>query len=212
MLPRQSAEVEVTAVVPGHQQSGIRVHSARTLDADDVTQSEGIPVTAVPRTLLNVAAVAPWALGWALGGAEKLGLLDLISVDALIRRSSGRRGVARLRLGLDSHRDPAFTRSGLERSFLRLVKAAGLPKPSTNVFVEGYELDAYWPEHRFAVEIDAYRHHGDRRAFENDRIRHEDLKLAGIEMVRVTGNRIEREPASVVRRLRKLLDQRRPRG
>ena len=47
------------------------------------------------------------------------------------------------------------------------------------------------------------------RSFEIDRLRHEDLKLAGIEIVRITGARLDREPMSVVRRLRRLLAQRR---
>ncbi len=46
-------------------------------------------------------------------------------------------------------------------------------------------------------------------AFEQDRLRQEDLKLAGIEMTRVTGVRMDREPEAVVTRLRRLLAQRR---
>ncbi len=78
-----------------------------------------------------------------------------------------------------------------------------------NFFVAGYELDAYWRVERFAVELDTYDYHGSPRAFESDRIRHEDLKLAGIEIVRITGNRLDREPATVMRRLARLLTQRR---
>jgi very-short-patch-repair endonuclease len=67
------------------------------------------------------------------------------------------------------------------------------------------ELDVYWPGQRFAVELDTYETHGTREAFERDRIRDEDLKLAGIELVRVTGTRLEREPAEVIRRIERLL-------
>ena len=102
-----------------------------------------------------------------------------------------------------------FTRSRLERRFLALVKTTGLPKPSMNIFAEGYKLDAYWPTERFAVELDTYDYHGSPAAFETDRKRQEDLKLAGIEMIRVTGVRIDREPQAVSRRIRRLLDQRR---
>jgi hypothetical protein len=122
---------------------------------------EGIPVTTVPRTLLDFAAVDPGFLGRALSNAYRLELLDLIDLDELISRSQGFRGVARLRAALGAYRTATFTRSSLERRFLELVKAAGLPKPSTNLFVEGYELDAYWPAERFAVELDTYKHHGD---------------------------------------------------
>jgi very-short-patch-repair endonuclease len=132
-----------------------------------------------------------------------------LAIDALLKRSCGFRGVARLRDALEIYRDPAFTRSRLERRFLALVKRAELPRPSMNCFVEGYELDAFWPTERFAVELDTYDYHGGHVAFEQDRLRQEDLKLAGIEMTRVTGVRMDREPEAVVARRRRLLDQRR---
>ena len=70
-------------------------------------------------------------------------------------------------------------------------------------------MDAYWPAEHFAVELDTYDYHGTPAAFETDRIRQENLKLAGIEMVRITGIRMNREPNAVANRLRRLLAQRR---
>jgi len=78
-----------------------------------------------------------------------------------------------------------------------------------NLVIAGYELDAYWPRECFAVELDTYDYHGSPAAFERDRIRQEDLKLAGIEIVRITGARLDREPKAVANRLRRLLAQRR---
>jgi predicted transcriptional regulator of viral defense system/very-short-patch-repair endonuclease len=201
--------VEVTAVSPRETRQEIRVHSAVTLVPEDRGTSQNIPVTAIPRTLLDFAAAEPRFLGGAIEGAERHGLLDLAATDALLKRSRGFRGVARLRNALEIYRDPAFTRSRLERRFLAMVKRAGLPRPSMNYFIESYELDAYWPKERFAVELDTYDYHGGHVAFERDRLRQEDLKLAGIEMTRVTGARMDREPEAVVGRLRRLLIQRR---
>jgi very-short-patch-repair endonuclease len=185
------------------------VHSAEALVPEDRALSEGIPVTAIPRTLLDFAAVEPRFLGAALENAQRLDLLDLLAIDALISRSHGFRGVARLRTALEIYRIPAFTRSRLERRFLSLVREAGLPGPEMNTVIAGYELDAYWETERFAVELDTYDYHGGRAAFERDRVRQENLKLAGIEMVRITGARMDREPRAVARRLRRLLRQRR---
>lgn len=200
--------IEVTAASPRRTREAIRVHSAEALVPNDKDTEERIPVTAVPRTLLDFAAVGPWYLSQALDHAHRLGLLDLIAIDELISRSKGFRGVARLRTALEVHRPAVFTRSGLERRFLELVRRAGLPLPSMNIYVEGHELDAYWPDERFAVELDTYDYHGTPSAFEADRIRQENLKLAGIEMVRITGTRLEREPRIVMKRLHRLLDQR----
>jgi very-short-patch-repair endonuclease len=209
LTARFASPVEVTAESPRRTRRAIQIHSAEMLTPDDRSCLQGIPVTAVPRTLLDFATVDPRFLVQALNNAQRLGLLDLIAVDALISRGRGSRGVGRLREALKPHRPSAFTRSGLERRFLQLVQSSNLPRPSMNLFVEGYELDAYWPAERFAVELDTYDYHGSPSAFEADRIRQENLKLAGIEMTRVTGIRMEREPRTVAKRLHQLLTQRR---
>lgn len=113
-----------------------------------------------------------------------------------------------LEKALDLYREPAFTQSGLERRFLELVRQAGLPMPAANVFVEGYQLDMHWEWERFAVELDGYEFHRSRASFESDRRRQEELKLAGIEMVRFTARRIGDEPREVMRRVAALLEKR----
>jgi very-short-patch-repair endonuclease len=209
LTKRWPSPIEVTAASPRQIRPAIRIHSASALTDEDRSSVRGIPVTALPRTLLDLAAIDPRFLGAAIDRAEKQSLLDLHKLDALVKRSRGFRGVARLRSALEDYRVPAYTRSRLERRFLALVKAAGLRRPSMNLFIDGYELDAYWASERFAVELDTYEHHGGRRSFEADRLRQEDLKLAGIEMTRVTGRRMDQDPDGVAARLRQLLRQRR---
>jgi len=97
----------------------------------------------------------------------------------------------------------------LEREFLTWAESAGLPSAVTAFNVAGYELDVYWPELRFAVELDVYATHGAHEPFEEDRQRDEDLKLVGVELTRITGRRFEREPRQVIERVSRLLDQRR---
>jgi very-short-patch-repair endonuclease len=202
------APYEVTTPIPRRRRPPLVVHYARRLRSEDRALVDGIPVTAVPRTLLDLAAtVGPQRLQRCLERAEELGLLDLGPVESLLGRTVGHRGHGRLRRALALYRAPAFTRSGLERRFLELVREAGLPRPSTGFNVAGYELDFYWPERCFAVELDTFETHGTRAAFERDRLRQEELKLAGVEMTRVTGNRLEREPREVIERVARLLDQ-----
>jgi Transcriptional regulator, AbiEi antitoxin len=200
--------LEITAGTERRSRPGLKTHSARTLHPDDRASTGDVPVTAVPRTLLDLAASRESSLRWALPRAKRLGLLDLPAIDAMLGRSHGRRGVRRLRQGLERFRLPAFTRSDTELRFLALVKNAGLPRPSMNFFEAGYELDAYWPELRFAIELDTYEYHGDEISFEKDRLRQEELKLMGIELVRITGRRLDREPTAVAARLARLLEQR----
>jgi hypothetical protein len=145
----------------------------------------------------------------AIERSEELRLFDLRAVDALLVRAGGHAGAGRLRRALALYRPPPFSRSGLERRFFELAREAGLPAPSMGFNEEGYELDVYRQPERFAVELDVYETHGSRETFESDRVRQEDLKLSGIEMIRVTGPRVDREPEAVIERVAVLLERRR---
>jgi hypothetical protein len=202
--------IDVTAPTRRHSKAAIRLHHAR-LDVCDCTKREGIPVTSLARTHLDLAVkLSPLRIARVLERSEELRLFDLTAFEELLSRVTHHPGVTPLRDALAIYRpDPAFTRSGVERHFLELVKSAGLPAPAMNCNVAGMELDAYWEAERFAVELDVYETHGTRAAFERDRLRQEDLLLAGIEIDRITGPRLEREPERVVERLGRLLAQRR---
>jgi len=203
--------VEVTVATTGQPRSGVRLHHAPTVIAADRRTLEDIPVTTLPRTLLDLAAAGMTkSLERAIEKAKRLGLLDLGQIDSMLRRRQPRiAGSRRLLDALEIYRDPGFTRSRAELLFLDLVKKAGLPRPATNLFVAGHEIDAYWERERFAVEVDGWDTHRTRAAFEADPVRQEDLKLAGIDSIRLTARRIEREPRAVGKRLATLLDQRR---
>lgn len=167
---------------------------------------EGVPVSAVPRTLLDLAAAVKFEqMERLVEKAEEQGLFDLRQVEDLLARTVGHHGHGRLRRAIALYSPSSFTRSSLERRWLELVIEAGLPQPRMNFVEHGFELDCYWPEHRFAVELDIFETHGTRAAFERDRKRQEDLLLLGIAMTRVTGPRLEREPEEVIERVARLL-------
>lgn len=173
---------------------------------------EDIPITNLARTLLDLATMlSPAQVERALERSEELGLFDLVALEDVLDRTAHHPGASKLRAALAIYReqDPAFERSKLERRFRRLVKRAGLSAPAMNFNLLGYELDAYWEPERLAVELDVYETHGSRAAFERDRLRQEDLKLKGVEMIRVTGPRLRREPEAIVERVAAHLRQRR---
>jgi very-short-patch-repair endonuclease len=203
--------IDVTAPIRRRAKRQFRVHFSSILAPEDRGEREGIPVTSMPRTLMDLAIRArPEQLDRLLERAEEKDLLDVAAVEALLYRAGGHRGRARLRRALALYQpDLAFTRSRFEKRFRRLVRAAGLPAPSMNFNVAGYELDAYWPELRFAVELDLFETHGSRAAFERDRLRQEKLKLLGVEMIRVTKPRLDQEPKEMIRNLATLLERRR---
>jgi hypothetical protein len=185
------------------------VHRARRLSGADRALVDGIPVTAVARTLLDLAARSrPDRLRRQLERSEELGLLDARAIHDLLDRTRGHHGHWRLRRAIAFYAPPPFTRSQFERRFLEAVLAAGLPRPSVNFNVAGFELDMYWPQQRFAVELDVYETHGTREAFRRDRLRQEDLLLEGVGMTRITDERFDREPDAVIARVRRLLEDR----
>jgi hypothetical protein len=203
--------IDVTAPIRRRAKREFVVHFSSILAPEDRGEREGIPVTSVPRVLLDLAIRArPDQLERLLERAEELGHLDLIAVEDVLDRAGGHRGRGRLRRALALYQpDPSFTRSRFEKRFRRLVIRAGITAPSMNFNAHGYELDAYWPELRFAVELDLFETHGSRAAFERDRLRHEELKLLEIEMIRVTKPRLDAEPKVVLRNLSALLERRR---
>jgi hypothetical protein len=207
------APFSVTTPVRRKPRPPIHLHEARLLTEDDRAVRDGIPVTALPRTLLDLAATVrfDW-LERMVERAEDREIFDLRAVEELLDRTVGHHGHGRLRKAIALYKPTSFTRSTLERRFLELVVEAGLPQPRTNYVEHGFELDCYWPEHRFAVELDVFETHGSRAAFERDRKRQEDLLLLGVVMTRVTGPRMEREPDEVARRVARLLEQSRNRS
>jgi len=201
---------EITVPARGHNRTGIRIHHSTILEEEDRAEYEGIPATAVPRTLLDLGArLVTRQLEGLVEQTERRGLLDVGAVDSLIARSGRHAGRKQLRRALALYRDPVMSRARTERVFLDVVRRAGLPRPAINLFVAGHEIDAYWEQERFAVELDGYETHRTRAAFERDPLRIEDLKLAGIDAIRITARRLEREPDQVAKRLRMLLERRR---
>lgn len=213
---REDGRTRIDVTAPGRRgraPRGIAAHRHGSLTATDRTEVEGIPCTSVARTLLDFAGVAPvWELRQVIGEAEVLRALDHAEVRRLIKRSRGRRGVARLRMLLDEiHPQTKRTRSEMERLFLRMCAAAGLPEPEVNVWLgvgDGQlQPDFLWRDAGQIVEADSRRFHDTDSAFKSDRRREQRLQLAGWRVSRCTWWEIEREPSRLAETIRKLLAQ-----
>jgi hypothetical protein len=199
----------VTVPAQGHRRRGIRVHRV-TLSITDFETREGIPVTSTARTLLDLgAAGTSRELTSAVDRAKRLGHLDLVALDAILLRRGHTVAGKRLAMVLELYRRPVFDRARSELLFLDAIAEEGLTPPALNTWVEKWEIDAYWETERFAVEVDGWETHGTPTAFEDDRLRGEEMKLAGIDMIRISARRIERQPQQIATRLRIFLTRRR---
>ncbi|HET7510402.1 MAG TPA: type IV toxin-antitoxin system AbiEi family antitoxin domain-containing protein [Solirubrobacterales bacterium] len=210
LVPTAPREAEVTVAARGNRRHGLRVHRVWSLPDDERTIYEGLPVTSVARTLVDLAGTSSGrGLSRVVDRARRRSKLDLAAVDRALGRRSGSFGRERLQDVLRLYRQPVFDRARSELLFLDAIHDADLPAPRMNTWVESCEIDAYWETERFAVEVDGWESHGSREAFESDRLRQEDLKLAGIDSIRITARRIEQEPRVVAKRLKLLLMRRR---
>jgi very-short-patch-repair endonuclease len=205
--------IDVT-VMGGSRRSRRRLtfHSAIEIHPDDRAEVESIPVTSVARTLLDLAEVVPLEhLRRAYEAAERHELLDMQAVHALVARSNGRRGLAALLALLDyDPREAVESKSDLESRFLDLVREAVLPLPRLNVLVEGFLVDAYWPEARLVIELQSWEHHGHRQAFERDNSKLVRLQLAGYTVLPVSDRQLRYEAEWVATSLRATLERAAP--
>jgi hypothetical protein len=205
MRPTSSARIDVTIRRGGTRaRESVIVHTTRSLPAEDVAASDGIPCTSVARSLVDLAAVVSRTqLRRALVRSLELDIFDRGAVDEVLSRSNGRRGVRMLRrvlAGLPDTSPPV--RSELERRFLEIVREAGIPPPVVNARIAGHEVDFHWPAQRLVVETDGRATHDTATAFEHDRARDLDLHLAGWQVVRLTWSQVTREPYRVAALLR----------
>jgi predicted transcriptional regulator of viral defense system len=197
--------IEVTT--PGrHRIPNIGAHRSR-LDPRDVTLHHGILVTTPARTLLDIACKPPHdtTLTRAYSQATIHGYLHHAEVDDVLARHAGSRGAGRLRAVHAP--DEAPSRSEFEDRFTWFAKRYGLPTPQTNRRVRGHEVDAFFPQHGVVVELDGYRYHKDREAFEDDRDKDADLTEAGLVVVRITWPRLTKTPEREAARLLRILER-----
>lgn len=198
--------IEVTVSRSNRRRPGLIVHRSRSLGPDDTRMHRGLPVTAPARTLLDLGeTVGERELERAFDEAITQGLITYPTVAAAVRQANGHRGVRAVRDLLARREEPTITRSEAEERFLALTREAGLPAPEVNTYVSSHLVDFLWRECRLVVEVDGYRFHSSRIAFERDRRRDANLTAAGFRVLRVTWRQLVDEPLSVTARLAQAL-------
>lgn len=183
---------------------GVTVHRARRTDPADATTVRGIPATTVPRTLVDLASHLPEdRLARACHEAGILHDATPAQVAAVLERRPNSNGAAILRAII--HGDVRVTLSKLESRFLALLDEAGLPLPETNRPAAGRRVDCRWPDRRLTVELDGYRYHRSRYAWEQDRRREREARARGEEFRRYTYADVFEDPRFMLRELAALL-------
>jgi very-short-patch-repair endonuclease len=133
--------------------------------------------------------------------AQARRLVSTAGLWAVVCRNGKRPGAGVLSAILDAGAGPALTRSEAEERLLSLIRSAGLPPPETNVRLGAHEVDFLWRSERLIVEVDGFRFHASRAAFERDRLRDAKLLAHGFRVIRVTWRQIVRDPEGTVVRI-----------
>ncbi len=204
LVPDIAGDVEITVAGrnPGSH-PGIRLHRVPELPRQEITAMNGLRITTIARTICDLAATeSARETEHALQEALYRRVVTPRAIERVIAREPRRRGAPVIRALIE---DPRLTRSERERLLLRLIEAAQLPKPLTNVAVHGYPVDVFWPTESLVLEFDGWGAHGHRLAFESDRKRDQVLLAAGIRVLRITDRQLKHEPIAVAARIAQAL-------
>ena len=168
---------------------GVKIHRSSQYRLVERIEIDGLPVTGIARTILDLAAVvSPRRLEQAVDSAIRQGLVDWPELYLVLTVHSrrGRNGCGKLRAFLDvRYGDTTIPDSAWNRNVGTLLLDGGLPEPTyeheildnNGGFVA--RVDLAYPRLKIAIELDSVRWHLNRKSFEADPRRKNKLILAG---------------------------------
>ena len=178
------------------ERTGVQIHRIE-LTRRDVQRFESLRCTTPAVTLVHLArTLDPLPYERAVQEAFAKRLTNTRQLEQAGDRHRGGRGTARLRrmleLGVDDLRSKA------ERALRQWIHQSGLPLPIFNAEVGPWRVDALWPEHRLAVEINGHAAHSSPWAHDRDHRKEQYLLARGLTPRRFTALQAIDEPALLI--------------
>ena len=205
----EPGRIELSAPRMQRRARGHHVHHPIALARTDVTTLDGIPVTTVARTLIDLAGcVEPHLLEEALDDALRRGLVRVAQLRRRLDASgrAGRRGSRLLGEMIEVRAgNGRVPESVFETRLLRVLRAARLPMPSLQHAIGRYRVDFAYPERRVAIEADGFRWHSSRARWDRDIERRNALAVLGWTVIHVTWPQLQHRPEEVVDAVRATL-------
>ena len=193
----------IDVVVPARRRpkSKARIHRCSNLDPSDVSVHKGIPVTTIPRLLVDLTdEVTKWELANVVHEAAFRDRFDLAATRRARRRANGRHHIKRLDEAIAMHlAGSAGARSRGELRFLAALEQQRLAEPLVNTPLHGYEVDFHWPEVQLAIELDGPHHRRTRTKVE-DAKKTAAWRSGGFEVLRFGEDDIRAAMVAVARR------------
>lgn len=205
-----SQVLDVTVPSRRRPRGELELHVA-SLHPEDVEWRDGLRVTSLPRTLLDVFDVGGEAVvRRAFEEADRRMLLDAPSLRRVLDRNPGRRGAPFLRGVLAEYgaRAGGHARTPLEDLLRDLARRVDRGRPELNAMVAGREVDLLWRAPLVAVEADSWQFHRTRADFERDREKASHLASHGVLLLPGTHRRLTTGIASLAAEVRRAVDAR----
>lgn len=195
------------------RRKGVIGHQTRSLRANECQVVDEIPCTGPTRTVIDLAAVVdPAQLAICLDDALRRGLTHPEQIRRRLETLAprGRKGATTLARLVES-RQTVVPESVLETKLLNLVERAALPRPVSQYTIRdrlGFvaRVDFAFPEPRVAIEVDGFRFHGGRGAFERDASKRNRLAALGWRILVITAQQLDRHPNDVAATIRAALE------
>ena len=186
--------------------SGATVRLTRDWSNKDLLRKDGIRVTSATRTIIDLAGQGATAreLEQAIDSAVRLRLTSIPTLTTRMAElaKSGRVGIPTLReLLLD-----AGGESVLERRFLRVIRAAGLPRPLTQIAFKArttraIRVDFLYESQRVVVEVSGRVGHASDADRRKDARRRNDLQHRGYVVIEFTTADVMTDPGYIIEAL-----------
>jgi hypothetical protein len=190
---------------------GVVVHRCHDLRDDHIDEVAGLAVTAVPRTIVDLAPFLTRRHAAAVlesAVADQRVQVEAVErvVDQVARR--GKPGIQKIRSILADRKPGPRNGSPLERRGADVLRFGGLPEPRFEYplpWDPDRRFDAAFPPARLAIEWDSRRWHELPDAFARDRERDRQALLHGWRVVRFTWSDVTDHPAEVADTVQRLL-------
>ena len=184
--------------------AGVRTRRSGVVTRDIAVTYRGVPVTPPAWTLVCIAADLHQQ--WLAQACHEAGIrfgTTPSDVDVVLKRLPTAPGSGPLRRILSG--ETQVTLSHLESVFLKRLRTAQLPLPLTNKPAGGRYVDCRWPAQRLTVELDSYRYHRSRHAWERDRRREREAYARGDDFRRYTHDDVFKHPRLMLSELQAIL-------
>lgn len=209
--PEFTVPLKSTAQLPG-----VTLHRRSTLDSDDVKDVRGIAVTRGARTIIDLASCLDEdALAIVVEEAwrRRVATPDWVArrLNEFKTRPQGALALSEILADCATRKTPL--ESALEVRVWRLMLELDSPRAIPNYeFSDEWgqpgRIDFAFPEQSLAIECDGYEHHGEREAFDDDRLRMARLVALGWRVMPLTWKHVTEQKTKVLARIKEALAHR----